>query len=110
VIAMSKADLWAGAAGVALHDEPYADGGMCAASLRSAHLACLRLVQRGAPEFVAALRANFSHVLLVPCSALGAAIGADGVPLSQVQPRWAAAPFVAALEWLPGGRLEGFEA
>ena len=109
VIAMAKADLWAKAAGVSLHEEPYEGGGISAARLRAAHQACMALAQRGSPEFVAALRAAFGRVLMVPCSALGAAGEMDGVRPSQIEPHWAAAPFVAAFEWLPGGRLEGLQ-
>ena len=109
VIAMAKADLWAKAAGVSLHEEPYEGGGISAPRLRAAHEACMALAQRGSPEFVAALRAAFGRVLMVPCSSLGAAGEVDGVRPAQIQPRWAAAPFVAAFEWLPGGRLEGLQ-
>ena len=102
VVAMAKADLWARAAGVDLTSEPFEHGAVSANRLRAAHHASLALCERASPEFMAAARAGFQRMLLVPCSALGA----EGS--GPIQPRWASAPFVAAWEWRAGGRLEGF--
>lgn len=110
VIAMAKADLWAKAAGIALHDEPYeSGGGISSQRLLQAHQACMAMAERGSPEFVAAMRAAFSRAVMVPCSSIGHAGQAEGVQPAQIDPHWAAAPFVTAYEWLPGGRLEGLQ-
>jgi hypothetical protein len=104
VIAMAKADLWADALGISLDAEPYdRAGGLDRESLERAHSKLEALCGRAAPEFLAALRSSFPRALFVPCSALGRGAGSG-----LVEPRWAAAPFVAAWEWREGGRLEGF--
>jgi hypothetical protein len=102
VVAMAKADLWARAVGIDLAAEPYRADGIDPDRLRAADRPLRALCERAAPEFMAAMRASFDRALLVPCSALGHEGSAT------IEPRWAAAPFVAAWQWREGGRLQGF--
>ena len=102
VVALAKADLWAQAAGIDLGREPLLGQAIDAGHLRAVDRTLRELCTRGAPEFMAAMRAGFERSLLVPCSALGP----EGA--TSIEPRWAAVPFVAAWEWREGGRLGGF--
>ena len=106
VVALSKADLWAAAAGVPMSTDPFVTGADPGPSLRQAHHACMAMVRRGSPEFAAALSAAFQRVLMVPCAGIGRDL--DASPAGPVMPRWAAVPFVAAFESRPGRRLEAF--
>ena len=102
VLVLSKADAWSVGAHIDLNVEPYLpQGGLDFAALKKMDGALRPLLQRACPEFMSAVRAATSRVLIVPCSALGprasSVVGA-GVRASDIHPQWAS---VALLTVLP---------
>jgi len=107
VVALTKADGWSKMAGLDLEREPFDQDGLDREAIRTAHATCLALLERGAPEFTAALQAGFERVLLVPCSATGGA--APGGPQA-VRPGWAGVPLLAAMALREGLASGGAQA
>ena len=115
ILVLSKADAWSKAANIDLSVEPYLpSGGLDFAALKKMDHALRPLLEGACPEFMTAVRAASSRVLIVPCSALGpcatadvgADIGADigvgvtrgvGVRPSQIRPQWASVALLASL-------------
>ena len=102
VLVLSKADAWSAGARIDLNVEPYLpQGGLDFAALKKMDGALRPLLQLACPEFMSAVRAATSRVLIVPCSALGPSasqvVGA-GVQASDIHPQWAS---VALLTVLP---------
>ncbi len=111
ILVLSKADAWSKAANIDLSVEPYLpSGGLDFAALKKMDHALRPLLESACPEFMTAVRAASSRVLIVPCSALGpcatADVGADigvgvtrgvGVRPSQIRPQWASVALLASL-------------
>jgi len=115
ILVLSKADAWSKAANIDLSVEPYLpSGGLDFAALKKMDHALRALLEGACPEFMTAVRAASSRVLIVPCSALGpcatadvgADVGADigggvtrgvGVRPSQIRPQWASVALLASL-------------
>ena len=115
ILVLSKADAWSKAANIDLSLEPYLpSGGLDFAALKKMDRALRPLLEGACPEFMTAVRAASSRVLIVPCSALGpcatadvgADIGADigvgvtrgvGVRPSEIRPQWASVALLASL-------------
>ena len=115
ILVLSKADAWSKAANIDLSVEPYLpSGGLDFAALKKMDHALRPLLEGACPEFMTAVRAASSRVLIVPCSALGpcatadvgADIGADigvgvtrgvGVRPSEIRPQWASVALLASL-------------
>ena len=115
ILVLSKADAWSKAANIDLSVEPYLpSGGLDFAALKKMDHALRPLLEGACPEFMTAVRAVSSRVLIVPCSALGpcatadvgADIGADigvgvtrgvGVRPSEIRPQWASVALLASL-------------
>ena len=111
ILVLSKADAWSKAAHIDLSVEPYLpSGGLDFAALKKTDHALRSLLEGACPEFMTAVRAASSRVLIVPCSALGpcatADVGADigggvtrgvGVRPSQIRPQWASVALLASL-------------
>ncbi len=115
ILVLSKADAWSKAANIDLSVEPYLpSGGLDFAALKKMDHALRPLLEGACPEFMTAVRAASSRVLIVPCSALGpcatadvgADVGADigvgvtrgvGVRPSQIRPQWASVALLASL-------------
>jgi hypothetical protein len=85
-------------------------GGLDFAALKKMDHALRPLLEGACPEFMTAVRAASSRVLIVPCSALGpcatADVGADigvgvtrgvGVRPSEIRPQWASVALLASL-------------
>ena len=111
ILVLSKADAWSKAANIDLSVEPYLpSGGLDFAALKKMDHALRPLLEGACPEFMTAVRAASSRVLIVPCSALGpcatADIGVDigvgvtrgvGVRPSEIRPQWASVALLASL-------------
>ncbi len=111
ILVLSKADAWSKAVNIDLSVEPYLpSGGLDFAALKKMDHALRPLLEGACPEFMTAVRAASSRVLIVPCSALGpcatADVGADisagvtrgvGVRPSQIRPQWASVALLASL-------------
>ncbi len=115
ILVLSKADAWSKAVNIDLSVDPYLpSGGLDFAALKKMDHALRPLLEGACPEFMTAVRAASSRVLIVPCSALGpcatadvgADVGADigagvtrgvGVRPSQIRPQWASVALLASL-------------
>lgn len=111
ILVLSKADAWSKAANIDVSVEPYLpSGGLDFAALKKMDSALRPLLEGACPEFMTAVRAASSRVLIVPCSALGpcatgdvgAVVGAGvtrgvGVRPSQIRPQWASVALLASL-------------
>ena len=113
ILVLSKADAWSKAANIDLSLEPYLpSGGLDFAALKKMDRALRPLLEGACPEFMTAVRAASSRVLIVPCSALGPCatgdVGGDvgagagvtrgaGVRPSQIRPQWASVALLASL-------------
>ena len=107
ILVLSKADAWSADAKIDLSVEPYLpNGGLDFAALKKMDRALRPLLESACPEFMTAVRAASSRVLIVPCSALGpcaisiASVGAlqgAGVRPSEISPQWASVALLAAL-------------
>ena len=108
ILVLSKADAWSAGAKIDLSVEPYLpNGGLDFAALKKMDRALRPLLESACPEFMTAVRAASSRVLIVPCSALGpcatsipgaGALQGAGVRPSEIYPQWAS---VALLTTLP---------
>jgi len=108
ILVLSKADAWSAGAKIDLSVEPYLpNGGLDFAALKKMDRALRPLLESACPEFMTAVRAASSRVLIVPCSALGpcatsiagaGALQGAGVRPSEICPQWAS---VALLTTLP---------
>ena len=115
ILVLSKADAWSKAVNIDLSVDPYLpSGGLDFAALKKMDYALRPLLEGACPEFMTAVRAASSRVLIVPCSALGpcatADVGADvgtdigvgvtrgvGVRPSEIRPQWASVALLASL-------------
>ena len=107
ILVLSKADVWSKAANIDLSVEPYLpSGGLDFAALKKMDRALRPLLEGACPEFMTAVRAASSRVLIVPCSALGPCATGDvgagvtrgaGVRPSQIRPQWASVALLASL-------------
>ena len=107
ILVLSKADAWSAGAKIDLSVEPYLpNGGLDFAALKKMDRALRPLLESACPEFMTAVRAASSRVLIVPCSALGpcaisiasaGALQGAGVRPSEISPQWASVALLAAL-------------
>jgi len=111
ILVLSKADAWSKAANIDVSVEPYLpSGGLDFAVLKKMDRALRPLLEGACPEFMTAVRAASSRVLIVPCSALGPCATGDvgagvsvgvtrdaGVRPSQIRPQWASVALLASL-------------
>ena len=107
ILVLSKADAWSADAKIDLSVEPYLpNGGLDFAALKKMDRALRPLLESACPEFMTAVRAASSRVLIVPCSALGpcaisiagaGALQGAGVRPSEISPQWASVALLAAL-------------
>ena len=107
ILVLSKADAWSAGAKIDLIVEPYLpNGGLDFAALKKMDRALRPLLEGACPEFMTAVRAATSRVLIVPCSALGPCatpiVGAGvlqgaGVRPSEICPQWASVALLTAL-------------
>ncbi len=101
IVVLSKADTWSAGAKIDLSVEPYLpNGGLDFEALKKMDRALRPLLESACPEFMNAVRAASTRVLIVPCSALGPSasnmLGA-GVRPSQICPQWASVALLASL-------------
>ncbi len=107
IVVLSKADAWSAGAKIDLSVEPYLpNGGLDFAALKKMDRALRPLLESACPEFMTAVRAASSRVLIVPCSALGpcatsitgaGALQGAGVRPSEICPQWASVALLTAL-------------
>ena len=111
ILVLSKADAWSKAANIDVSVEPYLpSGGLDFAVLKKMDRALRPLLEGACPEFMTAVRAASSRVLIVPCSALGPCATGDvgagvsagvtrgaGVRPSEIRPQWASVALLASL-------------
>ena len=107
ILVLSKADAWSAGAQIDLSVEPYLpNGGLDFAALKKMDRALRPLLESACPEFMTAVRAASSRVLIVPCSALGpcatsitgaSALQGAGVRPSEICPQWASVALLTAL-------------
>ncbi|MSR34711.1 MAG: hypothetical protein EXS12_07970 [Phycisphaerales bacterium] len=107
ILVLSKADAWSAGAKIDLGVEPYLpSGGLDFAVLKNMDRTLRPLLDDACPEFMTAVRAASSRVLIVPCSALGSCatslVGARaaqsaGVRPSDIRPQWASVGLLTAL-------------
>ncbi len=94
IVALTKADVWAGKLDILLGDRPTTSGGQVGLDmdrLRQISKASCERFRDSAPELIQSINAFAEDVLWVPCSALGG----DG---TAVKPQWAEVPFLAGLQ------------
>jgi hypothetical protein len=94
IVALTKADTWAGDLGVDLSRRPMAEAGQVGVDIEQLRSTAERAVvkfRETAPELIQSISAFSENVLWVPCSALGG-------DTQQVQPQWAEVPFLVALD------------
>jgi hypothetical protein len=107
ILVLSKADAWSAGAKIDLSVEPYLpNGGLDFAALKKMDRALRPILESACPEFMTAVRAASSRVLIVPCSALGpcatsitgaGALQGAGVRPSEICPQWASVSLLTAL-------------